>query len=164
MLVIVGHGPSVLDKPRGPLIDASEVVRLKDCLRPDPVFWGTRTDHQFVNKRHWRVSGAPTWAFAIGDLLPDARNADQKRWMAYYATFRPKWWKPSSGLRAILCAVEFLDAKEIGLIGFDAFMDPSKPSHKFFGPVSRSPVVGGKEHDYAAERRCAESLTKLVQL
>jgi hypothetical protein len=164
MLVIVGHGPSLLTKQRGAWLDEQTVVRLKGCPKPDPVFFGTRTDYQFVNKLGCPPQGCPVWGFAfMPNGVPRARNADRKRWMSYFETFNPSWFKPSSGLRAIFCAVEFLSPKQIGLVGFDKFMDATKNPNKWNQDPFDAPP-GAKEHDYAAERKCAESLVELVEV
>lgn len=164
MLVIVGHGPSLLTKQRGPWLDEQTVVRLKGCPKPDPLYFGTRTDYQFVNKLGCPPQGCPVWAFVfmLGGI-PQAQNADRERWMKYYASFGPSWTKPSSGLRAIFCAVEFTGAKQIGIVGFDKFMDASRNPNKWNQAPFDAPP-GSKEHDYEKERQCAESLVELVEV
>lgn len=59
MLVIVGHGPSVVSAKLGSWLDTQTVVRLKDCPywkgKEQPEVWGTRIDFLCGTKLDWRV-------------------------------------------------------------------------------------------------------------
>ena len=163
VFVIVGHGPSIVEKRLGSWLDAQTVVRLKRCPRPDPEVFGTRTDFHFVPTLAYmdHPTGAKVWAFMHAGYYPGAQNADRERWYEYYHSFNPRHFKPSSGLRAIMCAVQFLDAKEIGVLGFDAFMDHKKSTRQWtWDPVKEYISL----HDYETEHKIAESLVKLVEV
>ena len=59
MLVIVGHGPSVVSARLGSWLDSQTVVRLKDCPywkhgKYDPGVWGNRIDFMCATKVDWR--------------------------------------------------------------------------------------------------------------
>ena len=77
--------------------------------------------------------------------------ADAERWYPYWESFvAKKKRKPSTGLCAIFCAVEFFAPEEIGLIGFDYLL---------------AGMGAWKVHDMKAERECAESLgVELIDL
>jgi hypothetical protein len=101
---------------------------------------------------------------AKGDLplmLYYRRNSDGKdayycnalKWDKYYKQFirskrPPQRVKPSLGTCAVMGVVERWNPKEIGVIGFDNILDGNDKW----------------EHDAIAERRCIESLVKIVDL
>jgi len=89
------------------------------------------------------------------------RVADVERWNAYFSKYEPTY-KPSTGLRAIFCAVEFLDPPEIGLIGFDRLYG-STDTHKWYHGAEGE-LLRPWLHDSAAERRAAEDLVTLIDL
>lgn len=130
MIVIVGHGPSALSVD-GSWLDGQTVIRLK---KPK-VHPGTKTDY-YCARSNALKGGDPFWLFDKG----------HKKWIPYYRKFTKA--KPSTGLCAIFCAIDYLDAKEVGLIGFDAFFARE----------------GSHPHDFDAEYRCATSLVSIVNL
>jgi hypothetical protein len=147
MLVIVGHGPSVLSG-LGSVIDSHTVVRLKEGLRvkpkPDPRHFGTRTDYLCGRSKIYEVGKTPFWHFN-----------DPPEWMRYYASFNPRHPKPTSGLCAVFCAIDKVAPDEIGLIGFDRLLDPSDmKSRKWHEQRSRS-MYG---HDQRAEHEALMNL------
>lgn len=90
----------------------------------------------------------------------DYRRANVERWDDYLAPYGLQY-EPSTGLRAILCAVEFLNPPEIGLIGFDRLLHPDTPTHKWYLPVGQHYWP----HDSHAEREAAHGLgVKLIDL
>ena len=138
MIVIVGHGPSIVGKGLGPWLDGQFVVRLKRAEKPSALDWGTRTDVICATSHIYRQDGMFWWAAKSqqrGDAL--CRVWDQYRWMSYFSRFSQRKG-PSTGLRAIFCAVEF-GHTEIGLAGFDNLLYPAEtgwakwwqPRHKF---------------------------------
>jgi hypothetical protein len=163
MIVLVGHGPSIVGKQLGPWLDEQTVIRLKAAEIPDAADWGTRTDYvcasnpQFLRKRivrklppidaeYWFLPEQP-----IRDLPPGTRQAG-KHWMAYWRKYVPansKTPKPSTGLRAVFCAVEFLAPAEIGLVGFDRILHPEVKTTKWFHPVGKHVYA----HEAEAEQR-----------
>jgi hypothetical protein len=92
------------------VIDTMTVVRLKDGLGPhhDPKHWGTRTDYLCARLPRFDKGKFPFW-------LAD-------RWDHVL----PK--KPTTGLCAVLEAIERLAPAEISLIGFDRLLRPDEPS------------------------------------
>jgi hypothetical protein len=151
MIVIVGHGPSILSG-MGSVIDSHTVVRLKDGLIPkrhDPKHWGTRTDYLAARSGIYRKEGIPYWHF-------HDESAQGQKWLKYFATFKPKIWKPSIGLTAVFMAIDHLDAKEIALIGFDRILkQDDMHSAKWDRPGKPKHAWG---HCQRAERECLDSL------
>lgn len=141
MIVIVGHGPSVLSG-LGSVIDSHTVVRLKQGLTKQhpPQHFGTRTDFLCARSLVFDRGEFPFWHFA-----------DDKRWLAYFASFEPKRKKPSTGLCAVFCAIDKLDPKEIAFIGFDSLLNPDMTPTKW-------DCNGPWAHDMHAENACLNSL------
>lgn len=177
MLVIVGHGPSLLARKLGSWLDQQTVVRLKNNPVPGREYVGTRTDYCCSTHPAFRIKGPEFWCYpdnihkpAIPEAIEKCNNMGEKfmlricnreRWDAFYAQYNPTC-KPSTGFRAICCAVEFLNPPEIGLVGFDRLFG-STDSHKWYhGPE------GGRlrpwVHDSAAEWRAVQDLVKVVNL
>ena len=153
VIVIVGHGPSILSG-LGSVIDTCTVIRLKKGLRKDPLHWGTRTDY-LCGTHPFGQPGIPYWHFP-----PKAAHGSwQNKWHAYFASFKPgvsfKPWhpKPSTGLAAVFCAMEFLKPEALSFVGCDRLMEPSKYSGKWneSGPTCQP-------HDWQAEHRALRGL------
>lgn len=72
--------------------------------------------------------------------------ADSERWNQYYQRFSKR--KPSTGLCAVLAAVERWQPETIGLIGFDGVLDG----------------YPGWTHDADAEKACIESLVTIKDM
>lgn len=148
MLVIVGHGPSVMCS-LGHLLDRHEVVRVKHGLTRDMPreHFGTRTDYICGRSNLFRPEkGGPTfWHFK-----------DDSPWVAYYAQFKPKMWKPSHGLCAVFCAIDALKPKEIALIGCDRMLYAEDDRSKKWNSPPTKPHPW--PHDQRAERECLFSL------
>jgi hypothetical protein len=167
MLVIVGHGPSVFQRSLGPWLDTQTVVRLKWAEIPDPADWGSRTDYvcgsnpSFWTERERRKLpklDAEFWWLGEPEkhkASPIGRRGSNT-WFDYWAKFRTpeSYPKPSTGLRAIFCAVEFLNPPEIGLLGFDMILHPDKPTSKWF----HEPGQYLYSHDARAEHRAVMEL------
>ena len=170
MIVIVGHGPSIVGKQLGPWLDEQTVIRLKAAEIPNVADWGTRTDYVcasnpgFISKRvvlglpvlkceHWFLSEHHTEA----PKGVQARFA-RRDWFTYwqkYVTPGSKLKKPSTGLRAAFCAVEFLKPTELGLIGFDNILHPErKATTKWF----HEPGKYSYAHEPQAEHRALMDL------
>lgn len=163
MLVIVGHGPSIVGKGLGEWIDQQTVIRLKGAPMPNAEDWGTRTDVISTTKPCYlgpRILGAEYWIF--GPPEPGFRRPDVERWQAWFQQFltTPKRRKPSNGLCAVMTAVEFLKPQKIGLIGFDSMLYPEKNTGKWFHV---KPTKWG--HDQNAEHNALFSLdTEVIDL
>ena len=149
MLLIVGHGPSVLCG-LGDLIDQQTVVRLKDGLTPimrkDSKNWGTRTDYLCARSLVFDLGKFPYWWFN-----------DPPKWLNYYQSFNPRHKKPSTGLCAVFMAIDKLDAKEIALLGYDRLLNPNDmKSRKATDDIKYTYSLYG--HDQRAEHECLMSL------
>jgi hypothetical protein len=82
------------------------------------------------------------------------RVANGDRWLAYYQQFKPTY-KPSCGLCAVFCAIEFLAPPSIGLAGFDNVLYPDEKGwHKW--NLARHSYQW--MHDAQAEHDCLQSL------
>ena len=137
MIVIVGHGPSVLSG-LGAVIDSHTVVRLKKAPTKPAEHYGKRTDYLCARSLIFDTGQVPFWLFP-----------DDSRWIEYFARFHPRRRKPSTGLCAVFSAIDRLDAKEIALIGFDAILN-------------QLDLAG---HDTRAEHECLHSLgVKIIDL
>lgn len=140
MIVIVGHGPSVLCG-LGDLIDTHTVIRLKSGLLTEHAreHWGTRTDYLCARSHSFDHGLFPFWLF------------DSPKWREYFAHFSQK--KPTTGLCAVFCAIDQLAPKEIGLIGFDRVLNPEHGSLCKWNGSSSIHM-----HDARAEYACLHSL------
>lgn len=156
VVTIVGHGPSILSG-LGAVIDAGVVVRLKEGLTPQQkkqsIHWGTRTDYICARSPAFAKDRVGFLLFADGSELCE-------RWLRYFHSFgpripfKPRIPKPSTGLCAVFCAVEFLKPASIALIGFDRMLDPSDvTSGKWH---TRNPACW--PHDSVAENRALYGL------
>jgi len=149
VIVIVGHGPSILCG-LGPFIDKQTVVRLKDGLnlkpKPDYFHWGTRTDYLCARSLIYRdeKSSTPFWHFN-----------DPKKWMDYYATFNPRHPKPSTGLSAVFMAIDRIKPEEIALIGFDRLLNLNDTTSRKWNDQKMESLYA---HDQRAEHECLMSL------
>jgi hypothetical protein len=132
VIVIVGHGPSILSG-LGDLIDSHTVIRLKRGLLEtyDRRHWGSRTDYLCARSFRFDHGHHPFWLF------------DSRKWCDYFAHFSGK--KPTTGLCAVFCAIDRLAPNGIGLIGFDRVLRPDEISGRYL-------------HDGRAEYACLHSL------
>lgn len=154
MLVIVGHGTSILRAKIGKWLDDQTVVRLKNAPMGEPEIWGTRTDYICTRKEYWIGERKPSvehWMFMRGKDSPGRRFCDLDRWTNWYACY--SGMKPSHGLCAAMCAVEFLNPDAIGVIGFDSMMHPDVKEQ---GKYNRQP--GAWFHDRHAEAKALYDL------
>lgn len=127
MLVIIGHGPSIVGKRLGAWIDQQTVIRLKGAPKPVPEDWGTRTDIISTTKTLYvtkRQEGVKYWMF--GDKVKGYISPDVAWWREWFNQFltTPKRRKPSNGMCALMTAAELLRPAEVGLIGFDSILRP----------------------------------------
>lgn len=161
MIVIVGHGPSILSRRIGAWIDGQTVVRLKTAPIPDPDFCGSRTNYIFSRQYRFLLPIRPQVEYLL--FVPNqyrehhegmkARYADDLKWEAWYRQFSTK--KISTGLCAICTVIDLMQPKEIGLLGFDAVLGGKNDSagNKWFD--DRRPWLS---HDPCGEKRALESL------
>jgi hypothetical protein len=152
--VIVGHGPSILSG-LGAVIDSMTVVRLKDA-RTNRRDFGVRTDYICARIPTCERQGVPFWYFPETGGIAD-------KWLEVFHSFRPsiafkpRIPKPSTGMCALFCAMEYLKPAEISLIGFDAWF-----GHSTLKWSERA--APAKPHDWATELRVAQSLTCITNL
>ena len=127
MIVIVGHGPSIVGKALGSWLDTQTVVRLKKAEKPNAVDWGSRTDVICATSHIYRQDCEFWWFPKQPGQRGDAkmRVADTAKWREYFRQYSTRKG-PSTGLSAIFCAVEFLNPARIGLAGFDNLLYPSE--------------------------------------
>ncbi len=124
------------------------VVRLKGGFKDPPEHFGTRTDVICARSHLFEIPGAAFW-YCAGDI-EDRLKRCLSKWS--YA-------KPSTGLCAIYCAVEFLKPESIALIGFDLLLH-GKP-----GKYNDMRRTGFSAHDARAEGECLRSLpVRIVDL
>ena len=71
---------------------------------------------------------------------------NKTHWEKYYSRFKPTKLKPSNGLQAVFVAIDKYSPDEICLLGFDNVLDGFETT----------------QHDWRAERRCIESLVKII--
>lgn len=149
LIVVVGHGPSILSG-LGSVIDSFPVVRLKRGLstetgepKRDPVHWGKRTDYLCARSNVYDLGQAPFWHYT---------GPAEKRWDRYYGQFSDR--KPSTGLCAVFCAIDRLEPKSVGLIGFDRLLNPHRQTCKWWEETERL----WPAHDMFAELSCLLSL------
>ncbi len=144
--MIVGHGPSVLSG-LGSVIDSHEtVVRLKEC-KTDAEHFGTRTDYLCARSNIFEKPVVPFWLFPV----------IQGKWLPVYRKFGTA--KPSTGLCAVFCVLEYLNPPEIALIGYDQLL------HGKAGKYNDRMRTGFTAHDGNAEAKCLASLpVKIIDL
>ncbi len=174
MIVIVGHGPSVVGKHLGPWLDTQTVVRLKWAERPNALDWGSRTDYvcgsnpSFWKQRHRGQAPETAEFWWLGDPTKYPQNLVCGRrasndWFGYWDTYKTakSYHKPSTGLLALFCAVEFLAPSEIGLLGFDMVLHPDVQTSKWH----HTPGKYLYSHDAHAEHRAVMDLgVKITEL
>lgn len=157
MLVIMGHGPSLIGKGRGPWIDNQFVVRLKAANIPNPEDWGTRTDAVAGYRLEHRRPGVPFWWFPKpneGRAADGVTVARGDWWRAQYARHAPRY-KMSTGLAAICAAIDVMAPAEIGLAGFDNLL---RPHERGWTKWSVARYASEYRHDAQAEHDFAMSL------
>lgn len=153
MIVIVGHGPSILSG-LGSVIDACTVVRLKHGRAGDAKHWGTRTDYLCGRSpRHTEGRpGVPFWHFGDYGWV--------EKWLGYFHSFSPRYPtdfgpivpKPSHGLCAAFAVMEHLKPKEIAFIGCDRLLRPADETWKWNTGPTCFP------HDWNAEHLALHGL------
>lgn len=146
LLTIAGSGPSCED------YNQSVTVATKKRPLPSEYIF-CRFPFQYKGK------GEPLMCYYKRGEHPKARFAQEiwfagsAKWDAYWSDFvrskyPPQRMKPSLGMCAVFGVVERWQPKEIGLIGFDHIMNGNTDW----------------EHDALAEKRCIESLVKIIDL
>ena len=140
MLVIIGHGPSIVGKQLGSWLDTQTLVRLKGAQIPNSVDWGTRTDFICSKSLQYQTS-VPFWHYD--------KNG---KWRDHFSMYSTR--KPSTGLTALFCAVD-RGYSEVGLAGFDNLLRPWDQGWTKWHMARHAGTWG---HDSHAEHLCAFNL------
>ena len=133
------------------MIDSHDtVIRLKWGLRNDQPreHFGTRTDVICARSHLFEQPGIRFWHSSL------IENQISARYLKYGTA------KPSTGLCAVFCALEYLKPKEIALIGYDLLLNPEGPNEKY---NDRRPRF--QSHEAMAEAKCLSELpVKVIDL
>ena len=156
---IVGHGPSLKGAGLGKKIDACDVVvRLKNCsmLLAEPRNYGKRTDVMCssteVLHHLWKVKALEYWGFPkkgsynqgsvawlerkIGYSAPVVVPLQVSNfWNEFFRQMGAKHPNVSTGVGALIIALDRLSPKEVYLAGFDKVLDPSTDGYKCTVPT-----------------------------
>ena len=146
-VVIVGHGPSVREQPRGEDIDKHTVVRLKNCVRllKDSMHYGKRTDiacastetmealHAVKAKQYWGYPKNGTYNAIRAQRLQDLTGKPVcvpstllNQWNERFRALGASHNNVSLGLAAIIMVCDKLKPETLYLAGFDTLLDPDK--------------------------------------
>lgn len=137
------------------MIDSARfVVRLKNAPMDPAENFGTRTDAICARRPHWfgvtLREDVDYWLFDAPSIA-GPQYADVQRWERWYREYSTR--KPSTGLCAAMCAVEFMRPKNLAVIGFDAVTSGKQArGGKWFGT---GPWIA---HDAEAEKRALYAL------
>ena len=167
-VLIVGHGPSLKGAGLGPEIDKFKwVVRLKNCsmLLAESHDYGTKTDvmcsstevlptiakvkakeywgypkkGSFVQSRvRWLTRHVPQGS--VIQIPLEACNL----WNAFFREMGAKHPNVSTGVGAIICALELKRPRKLYLAGFDKVLNPSTEGYQCTVPTAFN---GGGTHD-----------------
>lgn len=174
--VIVGHGPSLKGAKLGEKIDACDwVIRLKNChmLLAEPQDYGRKTDvmcsstevittlHKIKAKEYWGYpkkgyfNKAGVWnlsrkvEFAPIKVPLDTCNF----WNQVFREMGSSHPNVSTGMGAVIIALDLLKPEKLYLAGFDKVLNPEMEGYR-----STVPTEFNKEgkadtgHDWAKER------------
>src|SRR4051812_30793711 len=145
--VIVGHGPSLKTAGLGKKIDACDkVVRLKNCsyLLAEPQNYGRRTDvmcsstevlhhlHKVKAQEYWGYPKHGTYnQAAVWQLERKVRKSVQvpldltNLWNCFFLELGGKHPNVSTGMGAIVIALDRFKPEVLYLAGFDTLLDPA---------------------------------------
>jgi len=195
---IVGHGPSLKKLRLGPKIDACDtVIRLKNCsmLLAEKARYGSRTDvmcsstevfrtlAKIKAKEYWGypkkgkvVNQASVWWLERRVVVPWGAKVIIPTevcnfWNSFFQEMGAKHPNVSTGMAAIVIALDRLKPKRLFLAGFDKVLNPETEGYKSTVPTEWN-KDGNKDtgHDWAAERQLLDYLaayykeTKIIDL
>jgi hypothetical protein len=174
-VVIVGHGPSLKGACQGPKIDAFDcVVRLKNCymLLAEYADYGRKTDVMCSSTEVLptiaKVKAKEYWCYPKkGDYnLAGVQQLERKVagrirvpqkvsifWNAAFVELGGKHPNVSTGMAAIIFALEFRKPEVLTLAGFDKVLNPKIEGYESTVPTEFND--GGKKdtgHDWLKER------------
>lgn len=181
-LIIIGHGPSMMQNKWGEFIDSHDVVvRLKrqriyssdeKTLLDYPEYFGTKTDIVagsyniakalpkapkywiFVDSRHQDVTNFDDLYEFFDDVYINKELCDY--WDGVYRGMRPEGKghpHTSQGMKAIIYACQF--AKRIDLVGFD-----NLSTGDFTWSLTRGPDHTYPDHNWEVEHKLAPIIAK----
>lgn len=173
-MIIVGHGPSLKGAKLGRKIDEQRVVRLKNCseLLKNVEDYGTRTDVMCSSTEvvhHLpKVKASQYWCYPKKGRY-DYKNIDwlEKRvsgevlvtlsecepWNEVFRGIGARHPNVSTGLAAIIIALELTKPKTLTIAGFDKLLNPETEGYVSTVPTSFN--NGGMKdtgHDWKKER------------
>lgn len=157
-VVIVGHGPSLVDSNKGQEIDKRAVVRLKKCdtvisngkdygIRCDYMCSSTEVmggmlDMSFTPKEYWGYPKKGSWTQS-NEKKMDGNNYiifldECEKWNVLFRKYAGEPYRNySTGLAAIIIACFHLKPEKIYLAGFDTVLDPKK---KYVSRYNKNPI------------------------
>lgn len=180
-IIIVGHGPSLKGAKLGRKIDEQRVVRLKNCsgLLSEKEDYGSRTDVMCssteVTHHLPKVKAEEYWCYPKKGFYDERNIFKLKRqvsgkvivpqnecnvWNEVFRGMGAKHPCVSTGMAAIIIALELTHPKTLYLAGFDKVLDP-----KSEGYVSTVPTPfnkGGSAdtgHDWQKEHELLKFLS-----
>lgn len=155
-MVIVGHGPSLKGAGLGARIDeCGKVVRLKNCytLLAEPNDYGKRTDvmcssTEVMTNMH-RVKAGEYWGYPKKGDYNRARIENFTRrvkgnvfvaditnlWNAFFLELGGKHPNVSTGMAALIIALDRLKPEKAYIAGFDKVLDPNTEGYRCTVPT-----------------------------
>jgi hypothetical protein len=175
-LVIVGHGPSLKGAGLGKEIDAcSFVVRLKNCsmLLAEPHDFGTRRDALCTSTETLynlpKLKATEYWGYPKHGEYSESRVRQAERqldakiqipleavnlWNAAFLELGGQHPNVSTGMGALIIALELKRPETVYLAGFDNVLDPSIEGYRCTVPSPYN--AGGTQgtgHDWVTEKK-----------
>lgn len=181
-MIIVGHGPSLKGAKLGKKIDDQRVVRLKNCsdLLKEKEDYGSRTDVMCSSTEvvhHLpKIKASEYWCY------PKRGNYDERLiqwleskvsgrvvvalsecepWNEVFRGIGAKHPNVSTGLAAIIIALELTRPKTLTIAGFDKLLDPGIDGYT--STVHTSFNAGGSKdtgHDWQKENELLQFMAK----
>lgn len=185
---IVGHGPSLKGALLGPEIDKHFVVRLKNCsmLLAEPHDYGSKTDAMCSSTEVLaylpKIKASEYWGYPKkGDYSPKRvnwlkRHVDQsskvfvpleacKLWNAAFLELGGMHPNVSTGMGAVIIALELKRPKVLYLAGFDNVLNPKTKGYRCTVPtVFNDGGTKDTGHDWFTENQLLPYLATSYQV
>lgn len=192
--VIVGHGPSLKGERLGEKIDSCDwVIRLKNCemLLAEPRHYGRKTDVMCssteVMHHLWKIRAKEYWGYPKKGFFNKAGVWNLSRKVEFAPIKVPldlcNFWNQvfremgashpniSTGMAAILIALDELKPRKLFLAGFDKVLDPTSEGYRSTVPTAfNNNGNSDTGHDWKMERKFLDILcakypdTKVVDI
>ena len=179
-MIIVGHGPSLVGAGLGKTIDEQRVVRLKNCgeLLKNPQDYGTRTDVMCASTEvapvMLKVRASEYWCYPKKGVYDEkAQNRFNRQcagkvkvplavtlvWNELFRNIGGRHPNVSTGMAAIIFALELEHPKTLTLAGFDKVRNPGLPGYHSTVPTAFN-AGGNKDtgHDWEKENELLKFL------